>query len=171
MTILADFFVPAEQEYSRYWLHVADDGTERRFAERPDNIPTSRVGNDGEHETTHTYDREEEWGRFVPVPPPGEGWVYCPSGKSWSTRWIRPINKKRGAVMLKRNNSDDFDNPGTGPARTDDTKPLRAHDYFRANGSYAYTTEKGENPDGTQCWRTRRYCKLSPGACIEPGRA
>ncbi len=71
--------------------------------------------------------------------------------------------------MLNKKNwsSDSFDDDDR-PRWNDNTKSLRKHDYHQANGTYAYTTEKGINLDGETCWRTRRECRLTPGECIEP---
>jgi hypothetical protein len=83
-----------EAEFSSYWIHVEPDGTERRFAERPENIPTLLVSLLGDIERTHTYDRELPSGEFVSARPPGEGWAYVRCGKSWSSRWVRPARRQ-----------------------------------------------------------------------------
>jgi hypothetical protein len=59
-----------------------------------------------------------------------------------------------GAVMKSKGswNTDDVGRPKWGK----DTKPLAEYEYKRADGSYAYTVDRGINPDGEKVFRTWR---------------
>lgn len=48
------------------------------------------------------------------------------------------------------------------------TEVLREHDYHRADGSYAYTTQKGTNSKKEKCWRTIRKNLIPFGDRLAP---
>ena len=62
----------------------------------------------------------------------------------------------------RRHGSSNCDDPDR-PRWQKDTKLIRSHDYRRADGLYAFTIQKGINPDGEKVFRTGRKNVLSFG--------
>lgn len=61
-------------------------------------------------------------------------------------------------------NEGDPNRPKWGPK----TRPVAEYEYRHADGTYAFTICKGQNPDGTKCFRTRRKNLMPFGDRIEP---
>ena len=81
-------------EARRFWLYVAADGTEHRYAHRPDfgRPPTIEVIVQGDIETTHTRNIEYASGAFMQytlVKPRGAGWEILNDSPDKWTAWQR----------------------------------------------------------------------------------
>lgn len=85
-------------ESNEYLLHVAADGTERRFTNSslvPPKLKVTRVAVFGRFEKACTSNRERHEGaamHIVPWPPLGEGWVIDDASHEKRTVWKRRID-------------------------------------------------------------------------------
>jgi hypothetical protein len=76
--------------WRRFFLHVAEDGIERRFRHEPLHLPTLTVVSDGKLEITATYDTVQ----CRSVEPRGTGWRYCgtiPGSSLWCRKAGWPL--------------------------------------------------------------------------------